>query len=297
MKQTAHVSQRSLHHRVKRHARLLVVPHRHNKYQPYLIRARGIAITVAMVFAVQAVYNTTNTGSVLGDSSNVTVSALLAQTNREREQAGERPLVLNEKLAAAASMKVQDMYTEQYWAHNSPSGITPWKWLNDASYSYATAGENLAKSFHTTDGVIRAWMNSPEHRENVLNDSFKDVGFSVRKGVLNGENTTVVVALYGAPKTMAVVESSATPVLAASDSHESLMAQLGTRLQRMSSVALASILLLCVAAIVALIAHSYRKKLPRSMLKTWRRHHGAYKAVGMVSLAVMFIALYGGGQI
>jgi CBS-domain-containing membrane protein len=65
----------------------------------------------------------------------------------------------------------------------------------------------------------------------------------------------------------------------------------------MTPVALASIMLLLLAAAVSATAHLYRKRLPKPVLRSWRRHHGLYKAAGMASLAFIFIALYGGGQI
>ena len=86
-------------------------------------------------------------------------------------------------------------------------------------------------------------------------------------------------------------------MLAAQDAPRGVISKLGEHLQSMTPAALASIVVLLLTALVAATAQLYRKKLPKPVLRSWRRHHGLYKAVGMVSLAVLFIGLYGGGQI
>ncbi len=284
-----------LHHTVKRRAKLLLVPHRHNQYQPHLVRGAGIAVVVLLVFAVQAFYNFSNSGSVLGDASSVTAEALLAQTNEVRARDGAPALKINAALSRAATLKANDMFANQYWAHTSPSGVTPWQWFKKVGYTYNYAGENLAKNFTTTEGVMMAWMNSSEHRQNILDKDYSDVGFAVVPGVIDNTQTKLVVALYAAPTTQAAIASTA--VLAAENTPGGPLSQLGTHLQSMSPAALGSIILLLLTALVAATAHMYRKKLPRPLLQSWYRHHGLYKAIGMVSLAILFIGLYGGGQI
>jgi hypothetical protein len=50
-----------------------------------------------------------------------------------------------------------------------------------------------------SDGVVTAWMNSPTHRDNILKKEYTDVGFAIVNGVLNGEETTLVVQMFGKP--------------------------------------------------------------------------------------------------
>ena len=160
------------------------------------------------------------------------------------------------------------------------------------------AGENLAKGFHSSAGVVTAWMNSPEHRQNVLDGNYTDVGFAVQTGEFQGKKTTLVVALYGEPTTSAVQASAGRQVvLAAHDDPLSPIARLGVGLQSMTPALLGSLVLLVIAGGVALSAHAYRNKLPREWRLSWKKHHGLYKAVGMASLAVVLLALYGGGQV
>jgi hypothetical protein len=96
------------------------------------------------------------------------------------------------------------MIAGNYWAHTSPDGVTPWYWFDYAGYDYLTAGENLAYGFDSSNGVVTGWMNSPSHRDNMLNGKFEQVGF----GIANGSNyqggpNTVVVAMYGDPAVLA----------------------------------------------------------------------------------------------
>src|SRR3990172_3890597 len=95
------------------------------------------------------------------------------------------------------SKKAQDMLDYGYWAHNSPTGKSPWVFIRSSGYNYVYAGENLARGFATADSVMKAWMASPDHRANVLSANYEDVGFAVKLGKLNGEETVLIVEELG----------------------------------------------------------------------------------------------------
>jgi len=135
---------------------------------------------------------------VLGYATDINVQQLLADTNARRSEAGLSPVTLNSTLSVAAANKAADMFAKNYWAHNSPTGTTPWDFITGAGYRYTVAGENLAKNFSTSGGVVDAWMASPSHRANLLKAGYRDVGFAVVNGNLNGEDTTLVVQMFGA---------------------------------------------------------------------------------------------------
>jgi len=118
-------------------------------------------------------------------------------TNIERTYRGLNPLKENKLLSEAARLKAGDMYAFNYWAHISPSGRTPWAFFNDVGYKYQYAGENLARDFKDPDSVVRAWMNSPSHKENVVNSKYQEIGVAVVDGTLQGVETTLVVQLFG----------------------------------------------------------------------------------------------------
>jgi hypothetical protein len=112
-----------------------------------------------------------------------------------------------------------DMLNENYFAHTSPDGITPWYWISKAGYKYVAAGENLAKGFTESEYVHEAWMSSPSHKANILNSTYQDVGIAVVEGTINGEKTTIAVQFFGkssvkgvsiTPKKIAVTETTKT---------------------------------------------------------------------------------------
>jgi len=290
------IAKKTLHIRVRRGIKNTVVPHKKNGYRPHLIRGAGIAMVVTVVVVAQLVGGFMSRGTILGNETDVTMEQLLDATNQQRARHGEALLTIDQRLNNAAAEKARDMLANQYWAHVSPSGVTPWNWFKKAGYSYSYAGENLAKGFLTSNGVVTAWMNSTEHRDNVLNEQYTNVGFAVVNGSLDGESTNLIVALYGRPVAKTATATGET-VLAATDEPMSLAAHLGVALQSMSPAVLTSLMLTIFTAFIALMAHAYRKNLPKQVRQTWHRHHGLYKAVGMSSLVVVLLALYGGGQI
>ena len=143
--------------------------------------------------------------NVLGYATDIRVDQLLKETNAQRQAAGLAPLTYNVTLSQAAAAKAQDMFANKYWAHNSPQGKTPWMFIQAAGYKYTVAGENLAKNFATSQGVIDAWMASPTHKDNIMKPSYRDIGFAIVNGVLAGEETTLVVQMFGAGE--AIVEA------------------------------------------------------------------------------------------
>ncbi len=145
---------------------------------------------------------------VLGYATNIHVQELLADTNAKRQGAGLPPLSINEELSKAAAAKARDMFSKNYWAHNSPDGRTPWDFIIESGYTYTVAGENLAKNFSDSTGVVAAWVASSSHRDNLLKPSYRDIGLAVVNGTLNGEETTLVVQMFGAGSSLASAKPS-----------------------------------------------------------------------------------------
>lgn len=281
---------------------MALVPHRKNQYRPHLIRRYGLAGVLVVVAMLLGGYNLTTSGSVLGDRPVISSQGLLAATNQVRSGYGGHELELNETLSEAARLKAEDMFRQQYWAHTAPDGTEPWQWFDKVGYAYSDAGENLAKNFMTSQSVVSAWMNSQTHRYNVLDTDYTQVGFSTVSGVLEGKPAQITVALYAKPTTdqevAGVARVAGGKVIEPSvGTSVSLAARLGYALQTMSPAALTSFVLLLGVSSVAFVAHAYRTKLPRPLQRSWYRHHGLYKGVGTMTLVVVMIALYSGGQI
>ena len=141
---------------------------------------------------------------------------IVALTNGKRAQSGLAALSFNSQLSQAAASKAQDMYAADYWAHNSPSGKTPWSFISASGYRYLYAGENLARDFSDASSVVDAWMASPSHRSNILDDHFREIGVAVASGDLAGREVVLVVQMFGTPvsaipATQPLVQASPVP--------------------------------------------------------------------------------------
>ncbi len=123
--------------------------------------------------------------------------AIISETNKARAENGLAPLKANAKLDVAAYNKMQDMIKSGYFAHVSPSGVNPWFWFSGAGYNYHYAGENLALGYATPEDTVRAWLNSPSHRANVLNVNYDEIGVAVGTANINGINGILVVQDFG----------------------------------------------------------------------------------------------------
>lgn len=146
--------------------------------------------------------------------ADLTKVALIQMTNEERQTSGVGILKENSQLDTAAMQKAQDMFANDYFAHQSPQGISPWYWFKFAGYNYKIAGENLAIGFIDSQEVVNAWINSPSHKENLLNPKFQETGMAVLTGDFQGAKTTVVVQLFGTATNSSVTKANTTTVSA-----------------------------------------------------------------------------------
>ena len=177
----------------------LIVPHESNNHRAKLLHNGSLVLVIGLLFVAQffVSWGTKHAPSVLGISANISADDLLRITNQDRQANGQPPLRLDNELTQAAAGKAEDMFTNDYWAHVSPSGTTPWDFIKNAGYNYLYAGENLARGYTSADAVVNAWMNSPEHRANMLSPHYEDVGFAVQTGTLTGDDTVLVVEEFG----------------------------------------------------------------------------------------------------
>lgn len=121
-------------------------------------------------------------------------------TNVYREENGFLPLVENTQLNYAAVEKLNDMFDGQYFAHVSPLGLGVSHWVDRAGYEYLIIGENLALGNFENDGeLVQAWMDSPGHRENILNSKYKEIGVATGKGDFEGKETWLAVQVFARP--------------------------------------------------------------------------------------------------
>jgi hypothetical protein len=138
--------------------------------------------------------------------ANVLPRVLVDLTNSERHLLSLNQLQANPLLEEAARRKAEDMARKSYFAHVSPEGLTPWHWFDNVGYNFRYAGENLAINFSDSNDVVKAWMNSPSHRANILSGQFTEIGIATAKGRYQGRETTFVVQMFGHPSSRPVVQ-------------------------------------------------------------------------------------------
>ncbi|MGW0800290.1 sigma-70 family RNA polymerase sigma factor [Streptomyces sp. NPDC002692] len=111
-----------------------------------------------------------------------TVEQVVALVNKERAAAGCGPLTEDAQLEKAAQAHSDDMAARNFFEHTNPDGADPGQRITAAGYRWSTYGENIAEGQQTPQAVMESWMNSPGHRANILNCSFKNIGVGVHKG-------------------------------------------------------------------------------------------------------------------
>lgn len=181
--------------------RHLFLPHCSNNHRAKVLHPSTMLVLVGFFLISQLIINfsASSMPAVLGFASSITPVQIIELTNKRRVEEGLLPLSLNQELNEAAKRKAGDMFAFNYWAHTSPSGRNPWSFFQEVNYKYLYAGENLARDFSDSSSVIEAWMNSPTHKDNLLNPSYREIGVAVVNGTLSGVETTLVVQLFGTP--------------------------------------------------------------------------------------------------
>src|ERR1035437_572245 len=104
------------------------IPHKNTHKKAHLISWQALLIYALFFILLQvgfSIYSYTNPG-VLGISSNIDPKTVITLTNIERQKNGLPPVIENQELDQAAKNKGDNMIAENYWAHFSPSGKTPW---------------------------------------------------------------------------------------------------------------------------------------------------------------------------
>ncbi|WP_318211503.1 CAP domain-containing protein [Streptomyces sp. SJL17-1] len=107
------------------------------------------------------------------------VQDVVALANAEREKAGCGPLRSESHLRTAAQGHADDMSARGYYEHADPEGRDAGDRMTGVGYTWSTWGENIHRGPKTPARAMEDWMDSPGHRANILNCSFKDIGVGV----------------------------------------------------------------------------------------------------------------------
>ncbi|NUR78136.1 MAG: CAP domain-containing protein [Thermoleophilia bacterium] len=135
-------------------------------------------------------------------------SGVLADLNQIRAQHGLKPLGISARLTAAAAQHSREMGADGYFQHESHDGTAFWKrigrYYGSTGYGYWSVGENLLWSSPQVDasGALNLWMNSPEHRKNILTPRWREIGisalhFASAPGTYKGLEVTIITTDFG----------------------------------------------------------------------------------------------------
>ncbi|MGM0846203.1 MAG: CAP domain-containing protein [Bacillota bacterium] len=104
------------------------------------------------------------------------VQQVIDLTNGERKKNGLPALKPHSELSNVARIKSEDMVEHNYFAHTSPTYGSPFEMMENFGVDYSTAAENIAAGQDSPQEVVQAWMDSPGHRKNIMNNQVTHIG-------------------------------------------------------------------------------------------------------------------------
>ncbi|MET8752313.1 CAP domain-containing protein [Streptomyces sp. NPDC004667] len=104
------------------------------------------------------------------------VAEVVALVNKERAAVGCPAVTVNAQLTKAAQDHSADQAAHATMSHTGSDGSDPGQRITAAGYVWRTYGENVAYGYPTAAKVMEGWMNSPGHKRNILDCSYKEIG-------------------------------------------------------------------------------------------------------------------------
>jgi uncharacterized protein YkwD len=179
-----------------------------------VLRGFSKLVSVVGILAVVVAF-TASTAAPSGEGTRATrvtltslESGVLDQLNQIRASHGLQPLRVSARLTASADQHSREMTAKGYFAHESADGSAFWKrvqrFYGSSNFGYWSVGENLLWSSPDVDPkeAIDLWMESPEHRANILTARWREIGISAlhtssAPGTYNGLDVTVITTDFG----------------------------------------------------------------------------------------------------
>jgi uncharacterized protein YkwD len=153
----------------------------------------ALSCIAALAWSSAAYGATSNCPNANAEPDDVSVStyadSLLCVVNETRRDWGRQPLNEQRNLTRAAGWQAQDMTADDYFSHTSPDGVTLADRLDRANFIPSSdrwaAGENLAAGHDqggTPTAIVSGWMQSREHRVNLLDPGYTMGGIAASRG-------------------------------------------------------------------------------------------------------------------
>lgn len=176
---------------------------RMKRTQTFVLALTVIALGLAATGVAGAARTATSTRLDALDSE------LLVQINTVRRAHQLAPLKLATTLSVVADQHTNEMGTHGYFAHDSLDHTVSWKRIErsypSTGYHSWSVGENLLYVGPTVGAAeaVKMWMNSPAHRANLLDPTWREIGIATRHfdaapGVYGGDPVTILTTDFGA---------------------------------------------------------------------------------------------------
>lgn len=134
------------------------------------------------------------------DIPKLTKFSVFVWTNIQRVANGGGEFKENNVLDTIARLRLEDMFNRQYFAHISPLGVGVGDLADQEGYQFISIGENIARGdFSNDQDLVRAWMDSPGHRANILNPRFTEIGIAVQASLWQDRETWIGVQVFAKP--------------------------------------------------------------------------------------------------
>jgi uncharacterized protein YkwD len=170
-------------------------------------RALSLLVVFTAIAASAAFLPSTAVASGKSQAASLDLG-VLSQLNEIRAAHHLVPLTLSPSLSAAAAEHSRDMVARGYFAHNSSNGAPFWKRIQafyaQGPFRYWSVGENLFWSTGSVNAAysLKAWMASPEHRANILDPAWRQIGIAAvsssdAPGAYHGLGVTVITTDFG----------------------------------------------------------------------------------------------------
>ena len=161
------------------------IPHKHNNHHPHVLHEHrllfhGLSALLMKMIVLVVVSFVPLSAWLSVDVLEQESSKIIELTNQYRSNQGVDQLSYNRKLTEVARLRVEEMFFNQLFAHGGLHNK-----LEQVSYGYDVAGENLALGLVSADEVIQGWENSLTHNKNLLDSDFEEIGTAMILGTFN----------------------------------------------------------------------------------------------------------------
>jgi len=172
-------------------------PKKANLTTDWLLNISIVACILSLVVFVYFLVSGSQNGYE-ANANSYTEDQVIVAINNQRKENNLPDLVKSHQLSEAAQNKAEDMKNRNYFSHVYSKDGTKWSdFIKEVDYNYLVAGENLANGFYEVQSMVQAWIDSPTHRENILNPKVEETGVGIAQGELDGISTIFVVQMFG----------------------------------------------------------------------------------------------------